>query len=87
MIEAMSAGLPVVTFDYKCGPRDIITPGTDGIIIKEGDLDSFADAILRLMSDNERRQQMGRAATTVVNRYSEERVMNQWISLFERLTY
>lgn len=87
MIEAMSAGLPVVTFDYKCGPRDIITPDTDGIIIKEGDLESFADAILLLMSDNERRQQMGRAATTVVNRYSEERVMNQWISLFERLTY
>lgn len=86
MIEAMSAGLPVVTFDYKCGPRDIITHHTNGLIVPDGDVRAFADALLRLMADDNLRKQMGRAATAVIDRYSEERVMRQWTDLFEKIT-
>lgn len=86
MIEAMSAGLPVVTFDYKCGPRDIISDGIDGLIVPDGDLNAFATALLGLMADDNRRKQMGSAATMIIDRYSEERVMLQWTSLFEKLT-
>lgn len=86
MVEAMSAGLPVVTFGYKCGPRDIVTPGTDGIIVPDGDTAAFADALLKLMADDSLRQRMGQAATGVVDRYSEARVMGQWMSLFENIT-
>lgn len=86
MIEAMSAGLPVVTFDFKCGPRDIITDCTDGVIVPNGDIRGFADALLRLMADGALRRRMGRAATAVTHRYSEESVMRQWTALFESLT-
>ena len=86
MVEAMSAGLPVVTFGYKCGPRDIVTPGTDGIIVPDGDTAAFADALLKLMADDSLRQRMGQAAAGVVDRYSEPRVMGQWMSLFENIT-
>lgn len=86
MIEAMSAGLPVVTFDYKCGPRDIISDGIDGLIVPDGDLNAFATALLGLMADDNQRKQMGSAATMIIDRYSEERVMLQWTSLFEKIT-
>lgn len=86
MIEAMSAGLPVVTFDYKCGPRDIISDGIDSLIVPDGDLNAFADTLLQLMTDNERRRKIGRAATKVIDRYAEDTVMLQWTSLFEKLT-
>lgn len=86
MIEAMSAGLPVVTFDYKCGPRDIISDGIDGLIVPDGDLNAFADTLLQLMTDNERRRKIGRAATKVIDRYAEDTVMLQWTSLFEKIT-
>lgn len=85
MIEGMSAGLPVITFDFKCGPRDIISDSIDGHIIPDGDLNAFADAMLQLMADDDKRRRMGRAATAVIDRYSEERVMHQWASLFEKL--
>lgn len=85
MIEAMSAGIPVVTFDYKCGPRDIISDGVDGLIVSDGDCRAFADALLRLMSNDKLRLQMGGEATKVVERYSESCVMAMWMSLFERL--
>lgn len=85
MIEAMSAGLPVVTFGYKCGPADIIADGEDGIIVPDGDIEALAGAMLSLMADDCRRRAMGQKARGVVGRYSEDAVMARWTSLFEDL--
>lgn len=86
MIEAMSAGLPVVTFDYKCGPRDIIEDGVSGRIVADGDIAGFAGALLGMMRDDERRAAMGARATEVRERYSEAAVMRRWLALFDDLT-
>lgn len=86
MIEAMSAGLPVVTFDYKCGPRDIIEDGVSGRIVADGDIAGFAEALLGVMRDDEQRAAMGARATEVRERYSEAAVMRRWLALFNNLT-
>lgn len=85
MIEAMGCGLPVVTFGFRCGPRDIIDNGKNGIVVKEGNIEALADAMLTLMSDDALRRAMSAEARKVSERYSEERVMAQWRELFERL--
>ena len=51
MIEAMACGLPVVTFDYKCGPRDIIDDGMNGLLVKEGDIEGLATALIKIMEN------------------------------------
>ena len=86
MIEAMACGLPVVSFDFKCGPRDIIDHGKNGLIVPNGDIQGLADAMIRLMNDDALRQEMGMNARQVVETYSEEAVMKKWISLFERIS-
>ena len=85
MIEAMACGLPVVTFDYKCGPRDIIDDGVNGLLVKEGDIKGQAAAMMKVMENEELRQRMSQQARKVTERYSEEVVMRQWVSLFVSL--
>ena len=85
MIEAMACGLPVVTFDYKCGPRDIIDHESNGLLVKDGDIEGLASALMRLMDDKKLRQEMGQNARLVVDRYSEERVMGKWQELYKKL--
>lgn len=85
MIEAMACGLPVVTFDYKCGPRDIIDDGMNGLLVKEGDIEGLAAAMMKVMENEELRQRMSQQARKVTERYSEEVVMKQWVSLFVSL--
>lgn len=85
MIEAMSMGLPVVTYDFKCGPKDIIRDGENGFIATDGNEEEFAENLSRLMRDEERRRQMGRNAISVLSRYSEESVMEKWEQLFTSL--
>ena len=83
MIEAMACGLPAVCFDFKCGPRDIIQPEENGLIVPDGDIDGLAEAMISLMKDEELRKRMGESAKKVVETYSEEKVMAKWLQLYE----
>lgn len=84
LLEAQACGLPIVAFACQCGPRDVITDGTDGFLIEGRDEKLFADRLLMLMSDDALRRRMGSAAAQASERFSEERVMRQWQALFSR---
>lgn len=85
MIEAMACGLPVVAFDFKCGPKDIIQDGKNGLLVSNGDIQGLADAMMTLMGNEALRKMMGEEARKVISTYSEETVMSQWIRLFTDL--
>ena len=85
MIEAMAKGLPVVAFDFKCGPKDIINHGENGMIVKNDDIEGLAEAMKMMMRDDNARKRMGENAKKVVDTYSEEVVMKKWINLFDSL--
>lgn len=85
LLEAQASGLPMVAYACKCGPRDIIKPGKNGYLIAEGDRADFADKACRLMEKGVLRQQMGQAAWEMAENFDAERIMRQWLLLFERL--
>jgi glycosyltransferase involved in cell wall biosynthesis len=84
LIEGMAAGLAVASFDCREGPRDILTPGVDGLVVPQGDLDAFAAALDALLRDEELRRRLGRnARRTVEDRYLESAVTDRWLEVFE----
>ena len=82
LIEAMAAGLPAVSFNCKCGPTDFISNGVEGYLIEEGDEITYAEKLIELMEDENKRKKMGYSAHLNMQRYSEQKIMNQWESLF-----
>jgi glycosyltransferase involved in cell wall biosynthesis len=82
LLEAQAAGVPVVSFECKCGPTYVLTDGVDGVLVREGDVDGLAKGLLRLINDSELRKKMGTAAYKNSERFSEEKVMRQWVKLF-----
>ena len=85
LVEAMLHGVPAIAFDCKCGPKDIIDDGKNGLLVPEGDVPALAEAMKRLMSDESLRRKMGTEALRIKEKYSEEAVMGRWIRLFEKL--
>jgi glycosyltransferase involved in cell wall biosynthesis len=86
MLEAMSKGLPVVSFNCPTGPGEVIDDGQDGILVPEGDVDGLATAMLELISDAERRRHYGSAAAEkAATRYSLNAVGPQWEELLAEL--
>lgn len=83
--EAMSCGLPVVSFDCDFGPREIVTDGIDGYLVSLGNVEVFANRICQLIEDPQLRLKMGHEGVLSSKRYSPEIIMPQWKLLFERI--
>ncbi len=85
IIEAMSCGLPVITFDCENGPRNIITDGENGFLIQPFDIQSYADRLLQLISDVKLRKGIGANAHEASRHYVIEDIAGQWRELFDKL--
>lgn len=85
LLEAQAFGLPIVSFRCKCGPSDLIEDGENGYLVDEGDIKGFVFKLKKVMSDVELRRKMSQNALTSSDKFSEERVMQYWIELFESL--
>lgn len=78
LLEAMSFGLPVVSFDCETGPRDIINDGIDGILVKPNDIQGLASSICKLIEDESLRKEMSFNAKSNIKRFSKENIIFKW---------
>jgi glycosyltransferase involved in cell wall biosynthesis len=85
MIEAMSCGLPVVSFACKTGPKDIISDGEDGFLVESENIRQLAEKIEYLIENEDIRKEMGRKALLKSNRYKIENIAGKWVQLFQSL--
>jgi glycosyltransferase involved in cell wall biosynthesis len=61
VMEAMACGLPVVA-SIIGGTPDMITHGVDGLLVRQGEEQGLADALVQLAQDPEQRRRLGQAA-------------------------
>ena len=85
MLYALSCGLPIVSYDYPTGPKDTITDGQDGFLIKAGDESAMADRICYLIEHERERKEMGVAALEKSKQYTMDIIMDKWMTLFQDL--
>lgn len=85
IVEAMACGVPCVSFDCPYGPRNIISNGEDGVLVKYLDSESLATNICELIENKEKRDQLGEKARINIQRFSQEIIMKKWINLFNYL--
>jgi glycosyltransferase involved in cell wall biosynthesis len=82
LIEAMSCGLPVVSFDCDNGPRNIITHGTDGLLARNGDVADLTAKMCQLIESPALRSAMSVEARQQAARYRKETVLRQYAQFY-----
>ena len=85
VVEAMSKGLAVVSFDCPRGPGEIIDDGRDGVLVPPGDVAALSRALLETVGDEERRRALGTAALETARRYDPATVGKSWVTLLDQL--
>ena len=84
LMEAMSYGLPCVSFACPCGPTDLIQ-SSYGSLVPDNDIKEFAVALMDWMKNDEKRKAAGEKAREFISQYTQERIMGQWLDLFDSL--
>jgi len=80
--EAMACGLPTVAFACPCGPKDIITDGVDGILVKPEKVKEMAEKICYLIENEDIRKEMGKRARERAKDFKIDVIANEWDKLF-----
>jgi glycosyltransferase involved in cell wall biosynthesis len=81
LLEAMSAGLPIVSFDCPTGPGEIVRTGHNGVLVPNGDVDALAAALREVIEDEEARRRYGTGALATAAEHSLEAIGEQWRAL------
>jgi len=85
LLEAMSVGLPLVSFDCPTGPAEMIDDGRNGRLVPDGEVTAFTNALAELMADAELRRRMGVVGRRTVEQYTVNAVGARWERLFDEL--
>jgi glycosyltransferase involved in cell wall biosynthesis len=81
VLEALAAGVPVISTDAPFGPREILGDGDYGLLVPVGNPDRLADAMCRLLGDGKLRQgYLDRAKAGILN-FSEARMLSAYRSI------
>jgi len=81
ILEAMAAGVPIVATNIS-GNRDLIQDGETGLLIPPSDPTKFAEAVLRLLKNEQLRTNMGEKAKGVAKQYQWQEVARQYLDVY-----
>jgi glycogen(starch) synthase len=85
LLEAESSAKPVVAFDVG-GVNEAVRSGETGLLVKRGDSDELADAVMRLLSDENLRQKMGvNGRKFVLEKYTWDICAEKMLSIYREL--
>ena len=66
LVEALKAGLPVISFDIKCGPSDVIVDGVNGYLIEPFNIEKMSEKINMLIKNVVKREEFSANAESTL---------------------
>jgi glycosyltransferase involved in cell wall biosynthesis len=91
LVEAMAVGCPVVAYDCPVGPREMLAPGTRksmgisdieeasyGLLVPPGNVEVFAQAIMRLLEDLTLRDRYARAGKERATHFNVQEMVDKY---------
>jgi glycosyltransferase involved in cell wall biosynthesis len=85
LLESLSHGCPVVSYDVRYGPADIVADGVNGFLVGSAMQQQMARRVVEILSDEPLRRRLSANAAQVRTEFSEETFVARWSELFHRL--
>jgi len=84
IVEAFEYGVPAIAFNIH--PLDLLIKNDKtGILVEPYDTDQFADAMLQLASDENKRKTMAAEAIKIADKYDVSKIADEWIQMFQEM--
>ncbi len=84
LLEAKSYGLPIVSFDIKTGPNEIIRDGINGYLVEYADIDTMSEKIECLIKHPEIRQELSGNSQLDMEKFDYDNIVSKWCDLLQR---
>lgn len=86
VVESLMHGCPVVSYDLRYGPADIITDEVNGFLVPYGDVRGMADRIVSILKHPDLHRALIEQAGLDTDGFTEETFVRRWSGLFHELS-
>lgn len=83
LLEAISFGLPVISFDCPSGPRDIIHNDVNGYLIKPESLIDYQNKLITLINNPSILMHLSSGAIETSNNWSDDKIISLWENILK----
>ena len=84
LIEAAATGLPLIAMD-KSAVAEVCINGKNGCLCKPGSVEEMADAIVKILSDDEIRKRYAKESLAVADEHNFEKTLDKFENIYGRL--
>lgn len=81
ILEALSSGIPVISFDCETGPSELVQNEYNGLLIENQNFEALQEAFERMVDDSQLYYSCKENAKVSVIRFSNENNVEKWLSL------
>ena len=85
LLEAQAYGLPIVSFNIKCGPSEIVEQDINGYLIEPFDIDDFAAKLSKLMKTPSLLEKFTNNSQNNMEKFDKKTIIDQWVDMFNDL--
>lgn len=84
-LESLAHGTPLISFDIQYGPRDLLAHSAAGQLVKPGDEQALAKALIDLLQNPDERERLQKNALRHAARYSEQQLASLWRTWWQEM--
>ena len=85
MIESQAYGLPAVAFHCEVGPKEYFINEYNALTVEVGDVEGFANALIKLTNNIEIRKRLSLNAISSVKEFNLEDIIIKWMQILNEL--
>lgn len=83
LLETLSFGLPVVSFDCATGPEEILKD-TNSVLVAQNDIAMLSKELISLMDNREKRNIISKKSKEKAKQYHHIEIISKWEELLEK---
>ncbi|EJN55624.1 glycosyltransferase [Loigolactobacillus coryniformis] len=83
LVEAMSYGVPVVSYDIKYGTKVLVQDDVNGYVVPDKGIKQMAEKVVQLLTDDADWQAKSAAALTKATEFTFDRVISKWATALQ----
>ena len=83
-MESLNSGTPVVSFDCKSGPSDLVQNGKNGILVEDQNFEALTNAMNKMVNNKEFYETCKSNANASVEKFSSIEVIKSWENLINK---
>lgn len=85
LLEAMSCGLPCISFDCETGPSQLIKDNYNGYLVEAENIDRLSEKINWIVENDSVIEKLRENSRVMARKYSVDKVAMEWYKMFEEV--